>query len=76
MGHPVTKQAGERLLAGIVEVILAAEEDHLVLSPRVADRLGDLVGKIGRQLDAADFRTDTAGDGNDLNLAHWILLKD
>jgi hypothetical protein len=55
---------------------LAAEEDHLMFSPRSADHLGNIMGKISRKLDTADLGANTPGNGNDLNLAHWFLLEE
>ena len=60
MGDRSTEAGGESLLLRIVEVVLVAEEDHLVAQQRISD-LSDRGGvKIAGEADAVDVGADAA----------------
>lgn len=62
MGDRRAEQLGERLVSGLVEVVLAAEEDDLVGEEGGTD-LGDgLGGQVAAEADAADLGADAAAD--------------
>lgn len=59
------EQLGEGLVTGLVEVVLAAEEDDLVGEEGGPD-LGDgTVGQVAAEAYAADLRSDAAADLGD-----------
>eukprot|EP01022_Parablepharisma_sp_SALTPOND_P008982 TRINITY_DN1374_c0_g5_i1.p2 TRINITY_DN1374_c0_g5~~TRINITY_DN1374_c0_g5_i1.p2 ORF type:complete len:1491 (+),score=638.18 TRINITY_DN1374_c0_g5_i1:28616-33088(+) len=66
MRHQLAPELAEGFLAGIVEVVLATEEQHLVTQQRGAHSGKGGRGQIGRQTDVAHFRADAAGDRMDL----------
>jgi hypothetical protein len=53
---------GERDLTGVVEVILAAEEDDLVGEQRRADRGHRLLPEVRTEADAVDAGADPAAE--------------
>ncbi len=60
MRHQLAEPDGKPLLLGIVEMVLIAEEDDLVLEQHLVDRSDGLVRKIARELDVPDFGADDA----------------
>ncbi len=57
----VAQQAGEGLVLGVVQVLLAAEEQHLVLVQGGLDRGDGLGGQLAAEADVVDDRADPAG---------------
>jgi hypothetical protein len=53
-------------LSRLVEVVLIAEKDDLVLQPGGADRVDRLDVEVCRQADAADFCADAPTDRHDV----------
>ena len=67
MADEITHQFPERLLLRVVEVVLTAEEDDLVVQQRGAN-LGDgLGGQVAAQSHAVDDGADLAGQFGDVH---------
>jgi hypothetical protein len=59
MWNQFSQANGKTLLLRIVEVLLVAKENNLVLEKHLVDRTNGLVGQIARQLDVPDLGTET-----------------
>ena len=55
MRHQLAEPDGEAFLLGVVEMVLVAKEDDLVLEQHLVDGADRLVGQIARQLDVPDL---------------------
>src|SRR4051812_22863234 len=66
MADQIAEQMTERFLSGIVQVVLIAHEDHLVLQDRLMQRLDGRGLQIPGKLHATDFRPDVAADRADI----------
>ena len=62
----LAEQPGEGHLAPLVEMFLAAEEDHLVGEQGVADLGGDVGGQVAAEPHAGDLGADAARYGGDV----------
>jgi hypothetical protein len=63
----VAEQPGEPRLRRVVQVVLAAEEDDLVLKERVPDEFHEAGVEVRAHRDAGDFGTDVTGDPSDVD---------
>ena len=61
MRHEIAQTSSETLLLGIVEMMLSANEDHLVTQQQAMDGLDGGIGQIAAQGDVADLGAQTAG---------------
>jgi hypothetical protein len=62
VGDRGAEQAGERLVAVGVEVVLVAEEDDLVLEDRGADRGHGGLVQVAAEADSGDHGAEAAAD--------------
>jgi hypothetical protein len=64
---------GKPLLFGIIEMLLIAEENNLVLEKHLVDRTDGLVGQITRQLDIPDLRTEACRALDDIGSRNDVI---
>ncbi len=68
MRDELAQEAAEGLLLGVGELVLAAEEDHLVPEQCLADRLDGGGLEAAREAHAQHLGADPAGDGADVEV--------
>jgi hypothetical protein len=66
MADQIAQQTAESFLCGIVQVVLVAHEDDLVLQDSLMQRLDRSRLQIARKLHATNFRPDIAADRADI----------
>ncbi|MNV88166.1 hypothetical protein D3C71_1823490 [compost metagenome] len=73
MGHRAAEARAEGLVLGVVEVRLAAEEQHLVRDQRGVQIVDGGLRQLRRQLDVLHFAADVAGNATDLEVAEAVV---
>ena len=74
MGDRYAEQSGEGQLRTVVEVVLAAEEDHLVVEQRLVDLFDRSRIKVTAELYAVDSGADAAAQlGDGYRVCHGCL---
>jgi hypothetical protein len=63
----LTEQAAEARLLRVGQVMLTAEEDHLVLAQGVPDAAEHIARQVRADTNAGDLRTDVARDAPDVD---------
>lgn len=67
---------GKTLLPRVVEMVLVAEEDDLVLEQNLVDRRDRPVREIARELDVPDLRADTCRPLDDIRARNDVVDGD
>ena len=72
MGVKLAQTQGKGLLRGVVQMGLAAQEQHLVAQKRLPQGIDHRLRQVGRQAEVADFGPDTGGHGQDVSRAQRV----
>ncbi len=70
MRHQITEANGKALLFAVIEMVLIAEKDHLVLQQRLVDGADRGIREIAGQADIPDFGAKAPGEPDDVEIGN------
>ena len=73
MRHQLAQPDSETFLLRIIEMVLVAKEDDLVLEQHLVDRADRFIGQIARQLDILDLRAEPCRPFDDIRAGDDVI---